>query len=136
MQQAIDQESQLVATLRRSAARMDRTPDPAWGKYGAATGRKRDRLAAIAVEDRVDIEKLPQTADLFELYLQHEGGYALFSLLSRAASHPGASRPFLFYFTPARGLDFDFQGMHDRRAYWLSRNLQLHIALCRLVSCA
>src|SRR5450755_2421467 len=73
---------------------------------------------------------------LFELYLHDEGGYVLFSLLSKAASHPGASRPFPFYLSLAKGMgvDFDFQGMHGVRAYWLSRSLHLHIALCRLVA--
>jgi hypothetical protein len=31
-------------------------------------------------------------------------------------------------------VDYDFQEMHAVRAYWLSRNLGLHIALCRLVA--
>jgi hypothetical protein len=136
MQHAINQESQLVGALESSARRMHRTLDPVWGPYAAATERKREMLAEIAAEDGVDIEKLPQTADLFELYLHDEGGYALFSLLSKAASHPGASRPFPFYLSPAKGMgvDFDFQGMHGVRAYWLSRSLHLHIALCQLVA--
>ena len=84
----------------------------------------------------VGIEKLPATTDLFELYLPEEGGYPLFSTLFRAASHPGAFRPFMFYANPAKGVavDYDFQGMHAMRAYWLSRSLLLHIALCRLVA--
>ena len=42
----------------------------------------------------------------------------------------------MFYTNPARGMavDYDFQGMHAMRAYWLSRSLRLHIALCRLVA--
>jgi hypothetical protein len=42
----------------------------------------------------------------------------------------------MFYANPAKGMavDYDFQGMHAMRAYWLSRSLRMHIALCRLVA--
>ncbi len=136
MQHAINQDFQLVDAMKRSANRLHRTLDPIWDMYAATADRNRERLAAIAAEDGVGIEKLPPTTDLFELYLQDEGGYPLFSMLSNAASHPGASRPFLFYASPAKGMavDFDFQEMHGLRAFWLSRSLQLHIALCWLVA--
>jgi hypothetical protein len=136
MEHAISQEVSLTDAMKRSANRLNRTPDPVWDRYASNAGRKQDRLAAIATEDGVGIEKLPATTDLFELYLHEEGGYPLFSTLSRAASHPGASRPFMFYANPAKGMavDYDFQGMHAMRAYWLSRSLLLHIALCRLVA--
>jgi hypothetical protein len=136
MQHAISQEVSLTDAMKRSANRLNRTPDPVWDRYASNAGRKQDRLAGIATEDGVGIEKLPATTDLFELYLHEEGGYPLFSTLSRAASHPGASRPFMFYANPAKGMavDYDFQGMHAMRAYWLSRSLRLHIGLCRVVA--
>jgi hypothetical protein len=136
MQHDINQEFQLVGAIKRSANRLSQTPDPVWGLYASTAMRKLDRLAEIAAEDGVVIEKLPQTTDLFERYLHEQGGYPLFSTLSNAASHPGSSRPFLFYANPAKGMavDFDFQGMHATRAFWLSKNLQLFIALCRLAA--
>jgi hypothetical protein len=136
MQHDINQEIQLVGAINRSANRLSRTPDPVWALYASTAGRKGDRLAQIAAENGVVIEKLLQTTDLFELYLHDMGGYPLFSTLSNAASHPGSSRPFLFYADPAKGMavDFDFQRMHAKRAFWLSKNLQLYIALSRLVA--
>jgi hypothetical protein len=136
MQHAINQDFQLADAMNRSANRLNRTPDPVWDRYASNTEHKRDRLAARASEDGIGIERLPATTDLFELYLHEEGGYPLFSTLSRAASHPGASRAFMFYANPAKGMavDYDFQEMHAVRAYWLSRSLRLHIALCRLVA--
>ena len=136
MQHAIGNDAALPRTMKASAKRLGRTPDPVWDRMAALAAQKRVRLAEIAAEDRVAIEELPGTADLFELYLHDEGGYPLFSTLSRAASHPGASRAFMFYASPAKemAVDYDFQEMHGMRAYWLSRSLGLHIALCRLVA--
>jgi len=135
MQHDIDQEFQLVGAVKKSSNRLGKTPDQVWDRYSSNSGRKRDRLAEIAAEDGVAIEKLPQTSDLFELYLHDMGGYPLFSALSKAASHPGCSRPFVFYADPTKGmaLDFDFQKMHAKRAFWLSKSQQLYIALSQLV---
>jgi hypothetical protein len=60
----------------------------------------------------------------------------LFSLLSTTGVHAGALRPFMFYGLgkAATTIDFDFQGMHDVRAYWMSIAVRLHISLARLVA--
>jgi hypothetical protein len=51
MQHAINQDFQLADAMKRSASRLDRTPDPVWDRYASNTERKRDRLAARASED-------------------------------------------------------------------------------------
>jgi hypothetical protein len=136
IERALDEQRTMLDAMHRSANRMGRTPHPWLALLEAAQQRNRAALADMARENGVTIVPFTRNVDKFEEYLGDEGGYLFFfSLPSNAGVHAGASRAFAFYGEPSDAkLDFDFQGKHGLRAYWLSVCLRLHIRLCRLVA--
>jgi hypothetical protein len=135
-QASLDEEHKMVAAHQRSAQRMHRTVEDWVPKLAAAEALSREALSEMARQDRVTIEVPPPPADMFGQYLGDEGGYTFFSLLSATGVHASALRPFLFYGVGGGGrmIDFDFQGMHGARAYWMSIAVRLHINLALLVA--
>jgi hypothetical protein len=132
---ALDHQRETHQAMHRSARRTGRTAHNWLARVEAAEQRNRAALANMASENAVTIEHFVHSADKFEQHLADEGGYLFFSLLSDAGVHAGASRAFTFCGSPSDAkLDFDFQGKHGLRAYWLSVCLNLHIKLCRLVA--
>lgn len=135
-QAGLDDERRMIDAHERSARRMNRTVADWVPKLATAEKRTRAIVADMAQEDGVVIAKLPSSAELFEQYLADEGGYTFFSMLSTAGIHTNPSRPSMFYRVGpiATTIDFDFQGMHAVRAYWMSIAVRLHINLARLVA--
>ncbi len=132
----LEEDRQMIAAHMRSAQRTNRATEDWIPKLDAAEKHSRAKLADMAREDGVTIEQHPLSADMFGQYLADEGGYTFFSLLSATGVHASAMRPFMFYGLgkAAAKVDFDFQGMHGVRAYWMSRAVRLHINLARLVA--
>lgn len=103
-------------------------------KLGTAAERMTSRLTELAREDGVTIAAKPPRSELLEKYLPDSGGYMFYSLLSNAGVHPGAGRSQAFYGRPGKAvIDFDFKGLHNIRAYWISVNIRLYLDLCNLV---
>jgi len=64
-----------------------------------------------------------------------DGGYLLYALLNRAGAHPSPARASQFYANPTtRVIDYDFNGLHIVRAYWITQSIQLHSELCQLAA--
>ena len=132
---ALEDRRRTIEVMRKWANRTGRTPHPWMALLEASQQRSCADLDNLVQANKVTIEPLPPNVDLFEQYLADEGGYLFFSQLSNAGVHAGASRAFAFYGSASEAkLDFDFQGKHGLRAYWLSVCLRLHIKLCRLVA--
>ncbi len=92
-------------------------------------------LHAMAQQDQVTIASTPPSASQRAAqFLSGSDGYFLYALTSAGGVHPAAQRAVLFYGNPStRIMDFDFKGMHVVRAFWITRSIELHLELCRIV---
>jgi hypothetical protein len=130
---AIDQLGEQKRTLERVASGSEATLQVA-PMLGAAAERMSSRLIELAQADGVTIAAKPRRSELLEKYLPDSGGYLFYSVLSNAGVHPGAGRSQAFYGRPGMAvIDFDFKGLHDVRAYWMSVDIRLYLDLCDLV---
>lgn len=130
---AIDQLREQKRTLEKVASGSEITLQVA-PMLGAAAESMSSRLVELAQEDGVTIAAKPRRSDLVEKYLPDSGGYLFYSVLSNAGVHPGAGRSQAFYGRPGKAvIDFDFKGLHDVRAYWMSVDIRLYLDLCDLV---
>lgn len=130
---AIEQLQEQKRTLEKVAPDSEFTLQLA-PMLGTAAERMSNRIAEIAEEEGVTIAKKPRRSGLLQKYLLDAGGYMFYSLLSNAGVHPGAGRAQAFYGRPGRAvIDFDFKGLHDLRAYWISADIRLYLDLCDLV---
>jgi hypothetical protein len=129
---AVDQLRDQQRMLEKAAPRSDLTLQVA-PMLGTAARRMRRRLAELAREDGVTIADKPRRSALLEQHLPESDGYLFYSLLSNAGVHPGAARAQAFYGRPGKAvIDFDINGLHHVRAYWMSANIRLYLDLCDL----
>jgi hypothetical protein len=97
--------------------------------------RMKDDLTAVVSQDGVVIPANPGSiSKLAQQYLPEHGGYQLYALLNSAGAHPDARRAVQFYGPPGAGIDYDFKGKHVLRAYWITRDILLHLDMCDLTA--
>lgn len=115
-------------------------PSRRMGEGYAHMGNMFDQAAAdledFARRQTIDIPTTPGDLNLRLFNQFYDEGYAEFSMLSEMGLHAGPTP--LFYLRPSSGtLDYDFQGMHIERAFWMGRatSVQLHSLLLTAPIC-